>query len=236
MNKVLFFAALIFLSSHGAVAQNSNECLADVLAYNKKIADLGKPKEGKVYSMDYRQEIKYWDASTTAVDMRVKYYVTHNQVHSISDQLKTYMDDDYVFTIIEARKQIVVTRNPKDEVSPNAMQNFLKNQKLILGKCSVQECSMDKEKGTKKIVLDATKTGIKGFFGEKLTYYFDAKGNLKKTVTTYSRGYTIRRMSITINSMNFSSSYKFPTKLYDMFLDAKGKLKSKYSGYQLINE
>jgi hypothetical protein len=236
MNKISVFLMLFFFGIFFVSGQKVDQCLSDVLMYNKRIAELGKPKEGKVYFMDYRQEIRYWDGSISPVDMRVKYYVSKNQVHTISDKLKTYMDDDYVFTIIEDQKQIIVTKNPKDEVSPDAMKLFLNNQKMILEKCDVIECSNDREKNTKKIVLDATKTGIKGFHGDKMTYYFDFKGNLKKTISTYTRAYSIRRMAITINEMNFNSSYKFPEKLYDMFLDSKGKLKSKFAGYQLITE
>ena len=233
------FLFVVSVSMYGQILaqQDSASCIGTILTYNKKMVQMGKPKKGQTYLLDYRQEMNYWDSNTQNVDVNVKYYASESQVHVISKDLKSYMDDTYLFTVIEGQKKVIVTRNPSSETDPSAISNFLKNQEAIIKKCTVLECTIDKSKGIRKISLDGTNTEISGFEAEELTYFFKhSTGDLKKTITTYSRRYPVRRMSITINEFNTNANYKFPKKLYDKFLDEYGKLKGAYKGYQLIIE
>ncbi|GEM_PF-5697300 len=233
---VICIIALFILANTG-FSQGDSGCLAEVLAYNKRMEFRAKPRFGRVYHMSYRQQIDYWDPSIKAVDMSVKYYISEDQVHVLSNEMKSYMDKKYVFTVLDGQKKIIITRNPSEEVNPTSVQTFIKNQKGIIERCKVTECSEDATKGIRKIVLDASDINVKGFAGDELIYYFDSKsGDLSKTITTYSRAYKIRRMSITVDKLDFNSSYKFPAELTNMFLESNGELKAKYKGYQLIKE
>ncbi len=158
-------------------------------------------------------------------------------MHLITDDICTYINTEYVFTVIQSQKKIIVTRNPEsDEDFDNSMLNtFLKNQAYVIDQSPVSECSEVQDKGLTKVVLDATKVKVNGLNADKLTYFFDTgSGKLKKTITTYDRGYEIRRMSITYYNFSTNYKYNFPKDLVGMFLDDSGNLKAKYRGYELI--
>lgn len=237
MNKILIHLICLIFFKTAFGQEDKNSCLSTVLEYNKKLSQIDQPKSGQVYYIDYQQEISYWDADTKPVNTRVKYYISSDQLHVISGELKLYMDKTYVFTIIEKQKQIILSRNPETTKDEASISLFYKNQESVIKSCKVSECSYDKVKGLTKIVLDAKDVNVEGVEIESMTYYFKKNsGQLVKTITNYTKNYPIRRMSISYNELNFNSNYKFPSKLSDMFLDSNGELKSKYNGYQLIKE
>lgn len=241
MNKIvhigLYTMIFLFAGSRAFSQTSKNQCLELVRSYHEQIKKLGKPAEGKVYFVDFQQEVSYWDASVSTQNQRIKYYVSNKQVHLITDDICTYTDENYVFTVLNSQKKILVTRNPESEggTDKTLLETFLKNQTFVIEKSQLVECAEVTGKGWTKVVLDAANIQIQGLNIDKLTYFFDNRtGQLKKTVTTYDRGYKIRRMSITYNDFQTNYKYNFPKNLMDMFLDAAGNLKPKYRGYELI--
>lgn len=240
MPKAIFILPLIsmFLMPASLNAQlGEGKCQQLVRSYNKRMSEIAKPAPGKTYFVDFELEVNYWSAETTSRKERVKYYISGDQLHMVSSDISTYMNKDYVFTVINSQKKIIVTRNPKDTEGgfESAFNTFVSNQNYVIEQSRLAECSEDPEKGLSKVVLDANDIEVQGLKVDKLTYYFDKKsGGLKKTITTYNRGYEIRRMSITYHDLQTNYKYTFPTDLVAQFLDSKGNLKPKYREYELI--
>lgn len=237
MNRIVAILLSIVTMSSFGFGQKASSCKERVLKYNSKMSKIGKPSEGKVYFMDYRQQMSYWNASAKPLDTRVKYYVSDKKSAVISNEMKIFMDEDFMFTVLESQKKIILTLNPQKAADPTSIKRFLKNQEYVVRECEILQCSLDESKGIRKVVLDANNVDLEGLKADKLTYFFkEGSTDLMKTITTYDRSYPVRRMSMTINTMNFNSSYKFPKNLYSSFLDSNGKLRPKYKGYQLITE
>lgn len=237
MSKIIS-VIIVLLSVLVAQGQTDAQCIDMVKKYNEQIRKLGKPAAGKVYYVDFEQELSYWDSDVSSPKQRVKYYVSVDQVHLISSEISTYTNKEYVFTVMHKQKKILVSRNPESDPEfdgAGIFGTFLNNQEHIISKATVSECSEVSEKGLYKVVLDVSQLKINGFHADKLTYYFDSKTKkLKKTITSYGKGYQLRRMSITYYDFQTDYKYTFPKDLVGMFLDSKGKLKPKYNGYELI--
>jgi len=234
MNKKSLIPLLIcFIFCVGFIQQNS-DCINEILKLEEKIYTKKYTEKDKPSFLSYSLKTIDWENKTVNVD--VKMYRAHNNLHFFSTQTDIYQNEKEMVMVLKLQKLIVLENSNEEIMAKGLNEDFIKVKRNFLNQCELVSCAaLDTDKEVKKVELKVKDDMNGALFIDKMIYnYKPTSGEIVSNSTFYKKGYKVKQIDIKYNKLDLDYIYKFNNpKKYVM--DAKENLLSKYAGYEVID-
>lgn len=202
-----------------------------------------KADENTMVYMDYTQTITMWDSlENPAQKLNVKLWMSKNYLKYITPDIQVFQNEKDAVMIVNSRKLIIRSsaedlENDDSQLRKKELFTKLKDtlyKSLVAVKCDTYEDT----KGVKhtKIFFSSPEFIQEKFKITEMIYQLDATNNkMERTTTFFSKKSDMKRSAVVYNEISKSKKNTGNENFINNIFTRKDKLKSKYVGYQLID-
>jgi hypothetical protein len=228
---ICFFVACIMMAGY-MVGQTKEACLAEVIALDKKMdMHSDTAMRTKNISLSYSVRITDWEDEVTVSNVKI-----HKQkgfVHFSTEQAFIYQDEKEVVIIMPIQRIAIINSMTKQLANSRIGDDFYEMRRGIIDSCKVLKCETIGSKKTVELKVNRSSSTTHNMVG--MTYVYDV--GLEKIYSvklTYNQDYKIKDMQVNYKDLDVNGTHTYNS-ARTYLLDRGGKLLSKYSGYEFID-
>lgn len=235
MRRFIFTGLLSLLISMVAWGQQGiTTCLNDVRAAFRSMSSLGA--DGEVIRVRYSLVTQSRHNGKLVTDhSKVTLVGNNTRMHLKSDRMESYHDRTASVTVIPSRRIVYLGDPDPKELKRQRMEGLSSIQDSLLAVCRVEKCG--ETGGDRQIVLATVPSAREALKISGITVVLNSERTTAKKITVdYIPRSTVASVEIAFDEINRNFTEKdFSKPMLSMFLDDKGRLLPKYSGYRLID-
>lgn len=235
----LLLGAMLVVVGESAISQSSQDCLAEVRRFYKKMGE--PPPQGKIYSMSYTVNVRAKRSGKVRdISSKIRLLMSRDRMHMTTDEMEVYQDTKQVFTIIPASKALYIHDGSADSGRDLRKKMIGALQDSLFAGCTVTKCT--NMKGTdgreKRRFMLQMHDKIKRAHGvSAVTIVADVKReSIDMVEYSFVPGMEQEWMKVEVNDVDYDyRADAFAIPLYSMFFDARGSLAPKYRAYTVMD-
>ncbi len=217
-------------------AQSDQQCIRHLLQYNKKMNAISMPEGNNVYYFNYQLTTDMrTDRGMQTKSYNVHLYMTKNQMHYITKDIKIYQDTTDAFIVQHENKTIIMANSAYKKDMNKRYNDMVMFKDSLFNVMQLKQCKYADEKDMEIIVLE-TKPALRDDFDiNSITYHYDPEKELvKKTITRYDEHFKAEKMIMELKTMDLNYKKSMNKPVRTLFLDHNGRLTGRYAGYRLF--
>ncbi len=216
-----------------------DKCLERVLDIYKQLNNPAQATNDTLaYLMEYRVRTRTSGADSEEKSSAGSVIVQGDYTEVKTDYLDLYRDEKFTFTIIAARKTVMIGDSDGGIDKEKRKNTFLALNDTLMKSLTVIECNTKEVDGRmiQKIVMSGNDWLEKYQGISEIVFEVDDAGETFHRITLHHSAEAPMTFSeYTFNKIDYNYRFERPESIYDRFMDEEGKLNAIYSTYKLID-